>query len=213
MITLDKLRVIAKAKFSDKSKLGNWYTERLELCSGCPYNSSNKEDLSVKELAMVAMNFGKPTCLGCGCEIAAKASVRASVCGLENIGMEPVWNALPEIDSADISRIRIDNYSADKVKLRLDANPSLVYGTIKYGSNTEITISLQGIDASISDLAVSVSCGCTSGVVKEIGGKFYVTLKYDSTRLGDFRKSVSIRFTQYNITKSLSFKLEGTVIR
>jgi len=213
MITLDKLRVIAKAKFSDKSKLGSWYTDRLELCSGCPYNSANKAELSIKDLAIVAVNLGKPACLGCGCEIEAKASVRASVCGLQDLGLEPVWHALPEIDSADISRIRVENYSADKVKLRLGQTHSLIYGTIKYGSDTAITISLQGLDYKISDLNITVSCGCTSGVAKEVGGKFYVTLKYDSTRLGDFRKSVTIRFNQEGITKSLSFKLEGTVIR
>ncbi len=85
MITLKKLRVIARAKFSDKSNLGDWYKKRLQICNICPVNSKNREELTLKETAMVVANLGADTCLACGCGLSAKASVRSEQCGLANL--------------------------------------------------------------------------------------------------------------------------------
>jgi len=59
MISLNKLRVIAKAKFSNKSNLGDWYKSRLEICEVCPLNSKNKKELNIKEKALLIANLGK----------------------------------------------------------------------------------------------------------------------------------------------------------
>jgi hypothetical protein len=217
MISLDKLRVIAHAKFSRKDNLGTWYQDRLDICSQCPLNSKNKENLSIRDIAIVAANFGKAACLGCGCEIDAKASVREEECGITKLGQEPLWNALPAIEAYNFESLTVENLSSNLINLSTTNLIDMDYGTIKYGSNTEISLSIEGINSPISNLTMHMGCGCTTGITKKAGDKFFTSIKYDSTRLGEFSKTVIFSFNQgiYQGDKlvRVSGRIRGTVIK
>jgi len=209
---LQKLRVIAKAKFSDKTNLGDWYQKRLSICELCPVNSKNKKDLTVKETAIVAANFGKPSCLACGCEIAAKTSVREEDCGLKKRGEEPLWKALPSIDSANMGDFYIENLSSEKVKMTVHGNVILDYGRIRYASDTHIEISLKDKKQTTTNMRALSSCGCTVPVPRKIGDTYFIGITYDSKRKGKFEKNVTLRITRDGKLKNIQVKILGTVI-
>lgn len=191
MITLDKLKVIAKAKFSDKSNLGDWYQKRLDICAECPLNSKNKENLTLRDKAVVAMNMGNDSCLACTCEIAAKASVRAEECGLAKVQQEPLWEALPDVEVSKFSDLTIENLTPNIAKMSIGAKVILDYGFKKYGSNTLIEISLRDKDNKITRVNTRSGCGCTVAKPTKRGETYFVTIKYDSTRIGRIDKSVT----------------------
>jgi hypothetical protein len=87
------------------------------------------------------------------------------------------------------------------------------YGTIKYGSNTEINLSLESPEHPITDLTLSMGCGCTTGITKRVDNKYFVSIKYDSTRLGEFSKTVIFTITQHGIKNRIPGKIHGTVIK
>jgi len=211
MSILAKLRTIAIAKFSDKSNLGDWYQKRMDICDLCPYNSKNKPQLTVKEAAMVSLNFGKDTCLGCGCEIAAKTSVREETCGLVKIGQAPLWGPLPEIQTADYSDLRIENLSADKVKMNVGKQIILDYGTIKHKSDSTIQISIKDDDNQILSVNTRAGCSCTVTQPIKKGDTFFVTIKYDTNRLGRFEKDITFIIRKTNKTQQFISTIVGTV--
>ncbi len=92
-LTLSNILVILKAKFSNKSDLGDWYQERLRLCSQCPHNSKNISiwKYNLRMWKWNILNLFKPFCSICGCQITAKASVEIEDCSLDEIGEEPKW--------------------------------------------------------------------------------------------------------------------------
>ena len=87
------IRQILESKFSDKSHLGSWYKERLQICDICPRNSKNiplwKYDLRMWKWYI--LNLFQPFCSICGCQITAKASLEIEECALDEIGEEPKW--------------------------------------------------------------------------------------------------------------------------
>src|SRR6478609_8040921 len=88
---MSSLLEIINAKTSDKTKLGDWYQDRLKVCMTCEYNSEVKSKLSLTDKVIVAANLGKAACLACGCEIAAKASVQTENCGAVKKGEKSKW--------------------------------------------------------------------------------------------------------------------------
>lgn len=210
---LDKLRIIAKAKFSDKKKLGDWYKKRLEICADCPINSKNKKELTVREKAMVVANLGNPTCLACGCEIAAKASVRGETCGLVKVNQVPLWTALPEIESIELNKYQIENLSKNVVKMTTGTFVVLDYGIIKEGSSTDIELSVESKEGIIESLNVSSSCSCTAGTTLKKEGKYYIRIAYDSKRVGVFNKYVTLRINRSKGNEAIKINIIGTVIK
>ena len=213
MITLDKLRVIAKAKFADKSNLGDWYQKRLDICGPCPFNSKNKEDLTLRDKAVVAMNLGKDSCLACTCEIAAKASVRSENCGLSKINQEPLWVALPDIEVSKFSDLTIENLTPNIAKMVIGTEITLDYGTKKQGINTLIELSFRDKDNKITRLDTRSGCGCTVATPTKRGETYFVTIKYDSSNIGVINKSVT--FIVDTAGKRLQFlaELKGTITK
>jgi hypothetical protein len=213
MIGLSRLRVIAEAKFSDKSNLGDWYRKRLEICGICPYNSKNKENLTIRDKAVVGMNLGKDSCLACTCEIDAKASVRDETCGLAKIGKDPLWKPLPSIDKADFNDMHIENLSADKVTMKVTNQVLLDYGTIKYKSDSNIEISVKDKSLEIQHVGTRSSCGCTVATPTRVGDTYFVKISYDTKRVGNFEKTISIILTtEDKKTKQINVRIIGTVI-
>lgn len=212
MITLKKLRTIAIAKFSDKSNLGDWYEKRLEICSQCPFNSKNKEHLSVKEKAMVAFNAGEPTCLACGCEIAAKASVRDESCGLSKVQQVPLWRALPEIEIGEFSDFKVENLSSDMVSMEIKDKIVLDYGTLRRGAPSTIQISIKDKKNLITRFNASSSCSCTVPTPRKKGDTYFVSIKYNTDLVGRINKDITFRITREGKTLNFKANITGTVI-
>ena len=88
---------IIKAKLRDKDKIKeDWYLERLKICGGCEYNSKNyNKKKGLWYWFWNTLNFKKPFCTICGCEIKAKASEKEiEECSLSEIGEEPKWTKI-----------------------------------------------------------------------------------------------------------------------
>lgn len=213
MKLLNKIRVIAKAKFSDKSNLGDWYQKRRDICDQCPLNSINKENKTAKDIAMVTLNLGKPTCLACGCEISAKTSVRGATCGLVNIGEEPLWKPLPEIYEYTMDNLKIENLSSDVANLSIENMLVLEYKDLKYLGNSNIEISIEGVGFDIKSLIVHSGCGCVTNEVTYTKGKAYANIKYDSRRVGEFKKRLVISYLKNDKRLKFNVVLIGKITK
>lgn len=197
MIKFERLAVIAKAKFSDKSKLGDWYKTRLEICGACPLNSANTPASNVKEKTAVIANLGKPTCLGCSCEIAAKASVRGEICGATKRGLPALWEALPELSENDFRDLTITNLNSDKTDLKITGTGIEVnYGRVPHAFDTEALFELTSNEGPIQTIKVVPGCGCTTTTTKVDMGKAVFSLAYDTiNRQGGATKSFTVYYT------------------
>lgn len=94
---INKLIIIIRAKFRDKDKMmiNEWYVDRISKCGICPYNSKNvKNRKSIWYKMWNILNFKKPFCTICGCEIKAKASEELENCSLYELNKEPKWKSL-----------------------------------------------------------------------------------------------------------------------
>lgn len=65
-----------------------WYRERMSICKECPFNSRNVSKKGIWYRFWDVLNFKEPFCVICGCEIAAKASVKEQKCSLKD---DPKW--------------------------------------------------------------------------------------------------------------------------
>ena len=213
MITLKKLAVIAKAKFSDKSNLGDWYQKRLDICGQCPFNSENKEDLSVRDKAVVGMNLGKASCLACTCDINAKASVRDEDCGLTKINRVPLWTALPDVQVVEFSDFHIENLSADKVKMTLKENIILDYGVIKHNSKSTFEISIKDKENLITRLNATSACSCTVPTPRKKGDTYFISIEYNTSILGRINKVVTFRIERNKQQQVIKANIIGTVVK
>lgn len=80
-----KLITIIKAKLRNKEKLKKekWYTDRLNKCNACEFNSKHiTENKNLKYWIFRILNLLETFCTKCGCEIKAKASEKMEQCPL-----------------------------------------------------------------------------------------------------------------------------------
>lgn len=215
MITLEKLMVIAKAKFSDKSNLGDWYQKRLDICKDCPLNSAVNPPKSARETTIWLANLKKPSCYGCGCEIAAKASVREEECGLAKLKKEPLWKALPPLDNqvVDFRNYSISNLSTDKIEMEVTNELIFNYGEIKYNSDSVIQLMISDNGLQSKRMRIYSPCGCTTATPEKIGDSYKVKIEYDTKRLGNFDKSLTFVFITNKKQFQFKGKIKGTVIK
>lgn len=208
---MSSLLEIIKAKISDKSALGDWYTDRLKVCMSCEYNSENKKDLTLKEKAIVAINLGKPSCLGCGCEIEAKASVKTENCGAVKKGEVSRWDKL-DIDESTGFQIKCKNANVKLIKEK-DNHYIVDYGEIPFKSDSTVNLVIFKEDLDISNIHTTVSCGCT-GTKADFSKKNEIdyTIKYDTARIGIFDKGTSLVIKNNNgSVHNLIINIKGKV--
>lgn len=206
------LLTIINAKTSDKSELGEWYKDRLKICVACEFNSENKEYLNFKDKAIVLANIGKPSCLACGCEIAAKASVETEDCGAVKKGMESKWIKL---NLKKQSEFIVINKSEEKATISktIDNSYRLDYNNLKYKSDSAINLYITKKDLKILKLSVKSTCGCTMPE-STFNSENEISLKivYDSNRIGSFNKTVSLTIYEENGRENkLFFNIQGVV--
>lgn len=92
----DKSITIVKAKFRNKKEMEkyDWYNERISICGACPYNSKNDKSRGFFYYFWNLVNFSKPFCTICGCEIEAKASEPREECSMTELEKEPKWTSI-----------------------------------------------------------------------------------------------------------------------
>ena len=209
MIKFEKLLVIAKAKFSDKSKLGDWYKTRLEICEKCPLSTLNTPPKTARDKAWVVANLGKPTCLGCGCDTASKASVRGEVCGAVKVGLPALWEALPELADTEIFTLKITNLNTDKATLTSVGKAiELDYGTVPNGFDSKVDIEMKDSVGDIEKVQVVPGCGCTAATARVDGGKAIFSISYDTIgRQGGVTKNFTVYYHVKGKKKVLMGKL------
>lgn len=208
---MSSLLEIIKAKISDKSSLGDWYTDRLKVCMTCEYNSENKKDLSLKERAIVAVNLGKPSCLGCGCEIEAKASVKTEDCGAVKKGEKSKWSKLYVEESTGF-KVECKNNNVKLIKGK-DNNYTVDYGKISFKSDSTVNLVVFKEDLDINEIKATAGCGCTGTMASfSEKNKIDYTIKYDTTRIGIFNKSTSLVIKDNNgSVHNLIINIKGEV--
>ena len=209
MIKFEKLAIIAKAKFSNKNNLGDWYKKRLEICEKCPLNTLNTSPKTGRDKAWLVANLGKPTCLGCGCEVSAKASVRGEVCGATKVGLPALWEALPELEDTNISTLQITNLNSDKATLTSEGKSMhLDYGTVPHGFDSKVDIELSDSLGAIKKINVVPGCGCTIATAKVKNNKAIFSISYDTIgRQGGVTKSFTVYYEIDNSKKVVMGKL------
>ncbi len=112
----------ASTRFKKMPTQENWYQTRLEICTGCEYNSENIPQEKKTEAHLMRDKLsgiecqGKRHCTACGCCINQKASIKTSVCGLTELNLEPKWFAL-EIDNDDKQYYSVTNLTPDNCHL------------------------------------------------------------------------------------------------
>lgn len=209
---MNKLLTIIKAKISDKSDLGDWYKDRLRICMGCEFNSENKEKLTIKDKLKVAANLGEPTCLACGCEIAAKASIEIENCGMVEKGLPSKWIRI-NLNAPD--KMEVINESPDKVSMTKGLNNTYVfnYNTIPKGFDSEIVLRITKKGLNVKKLAKASTCGCTvPNATQDENGDIIYKIVYNTQTKGKFSKTVTLTVQEENetITKFF-FTIEGDV--
>ena len=87
------------------------------------------------------------------------------------------------------------------------------YGHIKKGTDTTFYIDVCELPSSnIQQVKVNSSCGCTVVKVKKEGNCNKVRVKYDSKRMGSFKKSIGVSLKVDGKIETIFFKLIGKVI-
>lgn len=208
---MSKIGTIIKAQLSDKSNLGDWYTDRLEICSGCEFNSKNATSLTIKQTAMVALNFGKDTCLQCGCGIAAKATVEIEECGMVEKGLPSKWIKI-NIKAPKI--MTVINESEEKVKMTEEGGVyELDYGDIVEGFDSEIKLTISKKGLNVNKTTVNSGCGCTvPAITTKSNGDLELSISYDTKRIGKFSKTISANiFEKTGKVTDLFFNIKGIV--
>lgn len=91
-----KIRAIYRGFFKEPDVTSDILAERRSICDTCEYNSKNiAGQLSL--INMMKKKLNKPFCTACGCFIHEKTKVASEVCGLEEQGLEPKWNAVKSL--------------------------------------------------------------------------------------------------------------------
>jgi len=85
------------------------------------------------------------------------------------------------------------------------------YGKLAKNSDSSITISMEGRSSKISNLIVKAGCGCTTTVTSKVGDKYFINLEYDTTRVGEFSKTVIFSFNQNSQLFRITGKLQGKI--
>jgi hypothetical protein len=201
-----KLFNIVKSRFIDGEKLPQWYEDRLEICAGCELNSKNVE--SKGSLSKGYESIVGAFCTSCKCPVDKKAKIEEEYCPVNK------WAAIKDKENTIVSTLHtIQNLSPDKVKLEKQGTFYLLdFGTMKFGSDSRITLNV--FSEGMSKITSKGSCGCltTEIIAKERDYDFSVT--YNTNLEGEIEgKTVEFLYTKSNIKTAIKFLIKGRVIR
>jgi len=147
-----------------------WFQERFKHCSGCIYNSENKE-LNFKE-KILRKTLG-PYCTACGCPFARKLTVKRSTCGLKDLGLEPLWGPI-EIEGGEaLKNTSIE--AVDGSEYTMGRNERGY--TLHFGKTSKDKLDFSFIffaPIQYKFITVKTNCGCTIPKVEDLGDGRYL---------------------------------------
>lgn len=206
-----KIKDIVKSKLTDKSKLGDWYQKRLDICKVCPLNSRNFEPKTVVDKSRYtlgkAANLGKHFCTVCLCGIENKTSLRAEACP------EGKWKQIEETDKMKAKDFELQNLSEDKANLQF-ANHEFVldYGKLSFQADTKVNLMVRPTAEDFTQLRAKASCGCTTPTIKRQGKDIKLTVEYDTHRIGEFSKLITLDYVSDQPGQIL-VRIKGEVLK
>lgn len=210
-----KINDIIKAKLSDKSDMPEWYYKRVEICKTCPLYSLNFRAETIPDkvrfASLSALNKGEPFCWKCGCEVEAKASLPGEECPGSPRKWDKVRTSEDYIDVKDMD-YAITNLSPEKVTMRYKRSGfEMDYGDIAYDSDTKIKLLISPkTEEEFINLKPRSGCGCTVPTIDKIGKDLILNIEYDSKRLNEFNKLVTLDYTAKN-QNQISIRIKGNV--
>jgi hypothetical protein len=86
------------------------------------------------------------------------------------------------------------------------------YGTMSKGLDSTFFIVVSPTENQlISNVVATSSCGCVVTRPKKVGTEYLISIKYDTKRVGEIRKTVSVAFNLNGTPEKIFFKLIGKV--
>ena len=199
---MSKIVNIIKSNFIKGESLPEWYEKRLEICSKCQFNSKNvgQEEKSIgrKGWELIAGAH----CLKCGCTVSKKSKIEEEFCP------EGYWKkeSSNKIDTLTIST------QSNKVKFYYENNTKkyiVDYGIIPYKYDSNIDLLIEEKD--LKDVKIKTSCGCTVANTKNTPEGIVLGVKYDTLRVGEFYKNISIKYNKNNKEGQITITIKGEV--
>jgi hypothetical protein len=201
-MNFDQIKRAIIAKTKDKSNMPDWYYRRLEKCISCEFNSGNVEKLSLKDRIRISHNFGKDACLKCTCGVEDKSSDPEESCP------EGYWKK----ENRNKTNTLTISTKSNKVKFYYENNTKkyiVDYGIIPYKYDSNIDLLIEEKD--LKDVKIKTSCGCTVANTKNTPEGIVLGVKYDTLRVGEFYKNISIKYNKNNKEGQITITIKGEV--
>lgn len=83
---------------TSEKNLPEYVAKRRSICETCPLNFKNVPFLErrLKDWAWYVANGFDSQCTACGCSVKQKTKLAEEYCGMENIGLPPLWDTEEE---------------------------------------------------------------------------------------------------------------------
>lgn len=169
-----KIKRIFQA-FTEESDLPQDVVDyRRKICESCPFNSINTKDDELSLLQKQRKAFSPPFCLKCGCVIDKKTERASEACGMEDVGLKPLWNRilLKTVDKADLD---LKNHSPKVANLKLsDLKENYEIDFYNFKEINEPVI-IEVLDKDVEEIGILAYCECVK--ISSIGdNKFSIFL-------------------------------------
>ena len=192
----NKVKRIFQA-FTEESDLSDDIVkQRREICNGCIFNSRNADEETMSLMQRQKKRLGD-FCLKCGCFTHKKTSRASEACGMEDVGLKPLWNRvlLKTVDDTDLD---IKNLSPDICNLKisdLKENYELDFYTFE---KIDQPILIEILDKDLETIKLSPYCDCVTVSKKSEDDLIYEiivdTSKFE--RGGNVIKTIEIKYTK-----------------
>lgn len=204
----DKASKIYEGWTTEPAVNEDWFIKRMEICHTCPLNSANKNKNLIEKSKEFL--FREPFCTACGCPLSKKLTVKRSVCGLEDLGKEPLWGALTVEGKNNLKQTYVENPGSESFSVK---QISGVY-VLDFGKTSEDTVPVFFkifVPIQYKYVTAIASCGCTQLAITELGkGIYQVTGKISTKSFHTGHPTIrtaELRFDQGKIIP-LQFKIE-----
>lgn len=155
-----KIKRIFQA-FTEESDLPQEVVEyRRSICETCPFNSKNTKDEDLSLLQRQRKTFSPDFCLKCGCIIEKKISRSSEACGMEEVGLKPLWNriTLKTVDKIDLD---LKNHTPKVANLKLSdmkENYEIDFYSFKQEDLKPVVIEV--LDDNVEEVKLNAYCEC-----------------------------------------------------
>ena len=214
---MSKLSNIVKGFTGPTPDGKSWYEERKKICAGCEYNSANKEESEIKatqRLIRDTICSSQPVCTACSCCVDKKIKVEESICGLDEIGLEPKWKPVVSNNPVD-NKLQVTCDSPGDASLSIEGGSILVESTYTELKHS-FTVNFKR-KGGLKLISADGSCSCTSSGSKEVSNDSFNLFVDISTKGFKGEYSVRSMTVHYRVSENkhrkvkLQFKLKNGI--